>query len=226
MKYPCNMIRDLLPLYLDNVCSKESEEIVKVHLQTCPECASYFHSMAGADKEIGVSISGNKKNEIQKASSFRAIKKRILRKQIVAAIFSVLVVIVAVFSMIGILKKSTRIVPYENNLSVSMVDGDLIGRLYGSEYSSLKIKTMSLRQDGQDLRCVFYSVADTIWNDITTGEKVFSEYVICPKDKSADAVDRVYYYTGNYTDLDSMSESEIRDIIQNSKLLWEKDKEK
>lgn len=224
MKYPCNMIRDLLPLYLDKVCSEESEEIVQAHLENCPECAAYFRSMADSDKEIGGSISGNTKREFQKASSFRAVKKRILRKQIVAATISVLVLTVATFSMIGILKKSTRIIPYENNLSVSMVDGNLMGRLYGSEYSNLKIKTLSVNQEGQDLRCVFYSMTDTIWNDITTGENVFSEYVICPKDKSADAVDRVYYYTGSYTDLESMSEAEIRDIIQHSELLWEKDK--
>lgn len=226
MKYPCNIIRDLLPLYLDNVCSNEAKEIVKEHLENCPECSAYFHSMVDADKEISVSISSNTKNEFQKASSFRAVKKKILYKQILAAIISIFVLIVITFSIIGILKKSTRIVPYENNISVSMVDGNLIGRLYGSEYSHLKIKTLSINQDGQDLRCAFYFVSDTIWNDITTSENVFSEYVICQKDKNADAVDRVYYYTGNYTDLESMSDAELEDIIQSSKLLWEKDKEK
>lgn len=38
MKYQCDVIRDLLPLYHDRVCSKASETIVKEHLGECEEC--------------------------------------------------------------------------------------------------------------------------------------------------------------------------------------------
>ena len=38
MKTDCNIIRDLLPLYADDVCSKESRALVDEHLQECPEC--------------------------------------------------------------------------------------------------------------------------------------------------------------------------------------------
>ena len=30
MKYSCNVVQDLLPLYQDNVCSEESKEIVEI----------------------------------------------------------------------------------------------------------------------------------------------------------------------------------------------------
>ena len=32
MKYSCNMIQDLIPLYIDGVCSEESKEAVEQHL--------------------------------------------------------------------------------------------------------------------------------------------------------------------------------------------------
>lgn len=37
-KYPCGLIRDLIPLYRDGVCGEESKHIVEEHLQTCGEC--------------------------------------------------------------------------------------------------------------------------------------------------------------------------------------------
>lgn len=39
MKTDCNIIRDLLPLYADDVCSGESRAMVEEHLNECPECA-------------------------------------------------------------------------------------------------------------------------------------------------------------------------------------------
>lgn len=38
MKYECEMIRDLLPLYHDKVCSKTSERAVEEHLKECVPC--------------------------------------------------------------------------------------------------------------------------------------------------------------------------------------------
>lgn len=224
MKYPCNMIRDLLPLYLDRVCSIESKEIIEKHLENCSECKSYFHSMTEAEQEIDSSILNDAVSEYRKASSFRAVKKRILHKQILTAVLAILVLAVVNASIVGVLKNIVRIVSYENNLSVSMVDGSLIGRLYGSEYSNVRIKNISVQQDGQQLQCIFYQIADTAWNDLSTSQNVFSEYVVCPKEKNADEVDRVYYYTGDYTDLESMSDAELQTVIQNAKLLWKRDK--
>lgn len=37
-KEPCDVIRDLLPLYIDACCSEASRKIVDEHLSACPEC--------------------------------------------------------------------------------------------------------------------------------------------------------------------------------------------
>ena len=37
-KINCSLIKDLLPLYIDDLCSKESTEIIKNHLEVCEEC--------------------------------------------------------------------------------------------------------------------------------------------------------------------------------------------
>ena len=38
MKTDCEIIRDLLPLYVDDICSEKSRELVEEHLQECAEC--------------------------------------------------------------------------------------------------------------------------------------------------------------------------------------------
>ena len=38
MRLSCKVIRDLLPLYYDKVCSKESSALVEEHLAHCPQC--------------------------------------------------------------------------------------------------------------------------------------------------------------------------------------------
>ena len=38
MNIPCDTIRDLLPLYHDEVCSQESRKLVEEHLAGCESC--------------------------------------------------------------------------------------------------------------------------------------------------------------------------------------------
>ncbi len=45
MKLPCEMIRDLLPLYYDGVCSQVSKTMVAEHLETCEACANTLHAL-------------------------------------------------------------------------------------------------------------------------------------------------------------------------------------
>ena len=46
MKTSCKIIEDLLPLYADDVCSKESKEFVDEHLAECPECTGKLKLMS------------------------------------------------------------------------------------------------------------------------------------------------------------------------------------
>ena len=38
-KIPCKIIEDLLPMYIDQVCSNETKEIIENHLKQCDKCA-------------------------------------------------------------------------------------------------------------------------------------------------------------------------------------------
>lgn len=45
----CEIIKDLIPLYIDDCCSEESAALVKDHLEKCPQCNSLYESMKTPD---------------------------------------------------------------------------------------------------------------------------------------------------------------------------------
>ena len=45
MRLSCEVIRDLLPLYYDKICSKESSLLVEEHLAECPQCADELQKL-------------------------------------------------------------------------------------------------------------------------------------------------------------------------------------
>ena len=48
MKIPCDLILDLLPLYMNNLCRKGSEAIIAEHLETCEKCNEILDQMEAA----------------------------------------------------------------------------------------------------------------------------------------------------------------------------------
>lgn len=54
MKTNCKVIEDLLPLYIDEVCSDESKRLVEEHLEECDACSAKLNAQKAAitvDKE-------------------------------------------------------------------------------------------------------------------------------------------------------------------------------
>lgn len=41
----CEVIQDLIPLYVDECCSKESKRLVEEHIETCSECREILRKM-------------------------------------------------------------------------------------------------------------------------------------------------------------------------------------
>lgn len=73
MKYPCELIQDLIPLYIDGICSDESKKIVEEHLSLCKSCNEYYNSINNM-KDIPID-SIKKEYDQKKAKSFQKLKK-------------------------------------------------------------------------------------------------------------------------------------------------------
>ena len=94
MTYPCGIIRDLLPLYIDDVCNEESKQAVQNHLSECEECRSYYEAMKSTE---GFEDKRSDNSEDSKmASSLKNVKNTInkkIRNIVLCAVAAVLVVI-------------------------------------------------------------------------------------------------------------------------------------
>lgn len=73
MKYSCDMIKDLLSLYCDNVCSEDSRAVVEEHLNECELCRGELQKLRdntytdGLKDERGRIIAAYKKQTRKKA---------------------------------------------------------------------------------------------------------------------------------------------------------------
>lgn len=72
MSKECDIIRDLLPLYADDVVSAASREIIEDHLPGCPDCAEYLKKLR--DSELEGSLKDEKNAVI--AYGARRFKRR------------------------------------------------------------------------------------------------------------------------------------------------------
>lgn len=53
----CNIVKDLIPLYIDGCCSEESEKIVEEHIRDCDDCKRLLEDMKSFSDVITVSES-------------------------------------------------------------------------------------------------------------------------------------------------------------------------
>ena len=72
MKYDCDVIRDLLPLYADRACSEKSRKMVEEHLEECPDCRNLVGMLL--DTEIEESLAGERDSVLD--YSVRQFKRR------------------------------------------------------------------------------------------------------------------------------------------------------
>ena len=70
MKVSCEIIKDLLPLYKDEVCSEDSQRLIQEHLQTCDECKKLFEQM-----NIDINIEQKELN-IKEADAIERLSKK------------------------------------------------------------------------------------------------------------------------------------------------------
>ena len=80
MNIKCEVIRDLLPLYVDGVASEESRALIEEHLNTCEGCREYCRLLQEEPPEVPVA------EYADETASLKKIKRRIHRNQVLLAL--------------------------------------------------------------------------------------------------------------------------------------------
>ncbi len=85
----CNVVKDLIPLYIDGCCSAESTEIVNKHIVSCPDCKAFYEKM-NAPSNIESVVAAPK--EFRKINDWKA---SVLQSLLLFASFAIITIGVA-----------------------------------------------------------------------------------------------------------------------------------
>ncbi len=101
MKYACNLIRDLLPLYHDSAASSESVQAVEEHLGMCSACREYYDKICGSD--VLEQAAYDKELTKKAAASYQRVYRKLVRKIgkiICITVLSVLLVLLLLYAAV------------------------------------------------------------------------------------------------------------------------------
>lgn len=93
----CNIVRDLLPSYIDELCSDDSKAFIEEHLKVCSECKEIYEMMSeGESKPEEITI--DQKKIIDNVRS--KMQKDIRKRKFAFGIVSIIVILAIVISIL------------------------------------------------------------------------------------------------------------------------------
>jgi hypothetical protein len=233
MKISCEIVRDLLPVYQDDICSVQSRIAVDEHLLECEDCKSYLASMNNDfiqnDFEVIV--------EKAKYETLKEIKKKLLRKNVKITIVSILCTITTLLGLFFFIFYYQMPISYEDGLlSVDKTYDEVVDIVFnGDDYYSSYGLTKTIEKDGKVQNVAYIYYTDSIWTKYLSNPNNNKRYqssigngIMVDYDKNGKAIksekdiSAVYYLIGDYQDLIQMSDAEFAKNTQHAILLWNK----
>lgn len=95
MRKECSVVRDVLPLYLENMVSEGTKVFVEEHLASCSDCAAELERLRSG-RQIDVTETPQRERD---AEAIKAVKKKIARR-ILKAVAAVCLVFAVLFSAV------------------------------------------------------------------------------------------------------------------------------
>ena len=96
MKISCEIIKDLLPLYLDGVCSNDSKALIEEHLAECDSCKAELQAMK---EEL---FMNRKEQNLKEAEAVKSLSRRWKKGMMKSLLKGVLItiLIIAIIALI------------------------------------------------------------------------------------------------------------------------------
>ena len=98
MRYDCDLICDLLPLYIDDACSKASAEAVREHLKECESCSGLYEDMKRSEPAIENEIV-RERDEVLKTQARYFKRRSALAGCIIGGIFALPILICLIVNL-------------------------------------------------------------------------------------------------------------------------------
>lgn len=169
MKMPCYLVRDLLPLYHDGVCGKETAADVREHLDGCESCRAALNALDG---DTGAEGQLRAERERASADALRKVRSDLRRKRLLPALLVGLAAVALVIGLVLGFRNYARSVQLtiapediaavtlteDNALHVTMQDG--------KSWTAFNASYRTLRVDGQEKEIVLFTMYVDLWSSL------------------------------------------------------------
>ena len=190
MKYDHNVIKDLLPLYIDDVLSDTSRQIVDEHLDECEDCRKYLNDLKESNKvELNIT---DTELEKEHADILKLMRKKIVRRNIIISLLSIFIVI-SIFSLSMFYLKNTAEYLDVNQLKVEEKGNDLILEIEHEVWNQISQVRFTLSENGKEYDCIALCADTTKFDKLFSSINAMSQYTLIYNVSDENDIDRIYY---------------------------------
>lgn len=211
-----NIIKDILPLYVDDVVSADTKNMVEEHLKSCEECRKEA-VLLRKDIVLPVAV------ETQRAEVkvLKSLKKQYNNKRIITAVISVLLVIGILSGIYTVLVFPENIIPYDTSkIKIEELDGKIYASYSGSDLDgSVGLNPTLMEVDGEEKNVAMFYFYESPWSNLTAGFQKEQEkhmYFI----GNMDEIEEVYY--GEFDNKRLVEFEKLSDLMEEPELVWKK----
>lgn len=190
MKYDHDVINDLLPLYIDDVLSSASRQLVDEHLDECEDCRKYLNNLKDS-KTVEHNIADT---DVEKEHTeiLKLMHRKIVRRNIIISLLSIFIVISILSLSLFYLKNTTEYIDI-NQLKVEEKGKDLILEIEHGVWNQVSQVRFTLNENGKEYDCIALCADTTKFDELFSSLNAMSQYTIIYNVSDENDVDRVYY---------------------------------
>lgn len=119
-KISCNVIQDIMPLYVDEIVSEDTKKLVEEHLKECEDCRKEMEKMRAK-----IILPNKKKINQAEKELFQKLKCRLNNRRIAAAILGAILVCALLAGVYTILVLPKEPIPFDpQKMEVEIVGDD------------------------------------------------------------------------------------------------------
>ena len=160
MRNECNIIRDILPLYVENMVSEDTSEFVKEHLESCPACRAELEKLREP-----VEVQTEPQPDMD-AAPLKRLKKALLMKKVRTILCTAAVLLALVLSVISFLTAPKYFAYSPELVTVTKTEGGHIVLSFDERITNYTLQRIIT---GKDIKEVVYylEVWTTTWDRLT-----------------------------------------------------------
>ena len=173
MSKECSIVKDLLPLYVEDMVSEETATFIEEHLQSCTKCKELFDSMKESNSTV---MNSDKDNTIDDVKIIKKINSKWLKKRLLIMISTILLTVGSLFAF-------WMLEPYFHSTIIDYGESEIY-----SEEDKEDAVDVIIEKFNQFEGCVLYEVSYTsdsyclknldYVNDLAPEGVVFSECIV------------------------------------------------